>query len=79
MTSGNPTPAGSQSPPATSENTDSVEPRRRGARPTPLPAAYEHLLADYTASLEQVPLAADTRRTYASRVRMYLAWLAARR
>ncbi|GAA3623737.1 hypothetical protein GCM10022419_131720 [Nonomuraea rosea] len=62
----------------TSENTDSVEPRRRGARSTPLPAAYEHLLADYTASLEQVLLAADTRRTSASRVRMYLAWLTER-
>ncbi|MFI6599195.1 hypothetical protein ACIBHX_23325 [Nonomuraea sp. NPDC050536] len=47
--------------------------RRRRSRPTPLPAVYEQLLAEYTTWLEEVPLAADTRRTYASRVRMYLA------
>ncbi|MCA2230471.1 hypothetical protein [Nonomuraea aurantiaca] len=68
VTSENPVPARSQPPPATSENTDSAKPRRRGARPTPLLAAYEHLLADYTASLEQVPLAADTRRTAVEQV-----------
>ncbi|HUR07067.1 MAG TPA: tyrosine-type recombinase/integrase [Nonomuraea sp.] len=82
MTSENPALAGSQPPATTSENTESAasgaRPKRPGARPTPLPAGYEQTLADYTAALEQVPLAADTRRTYASRVRMYLAWLAER-
>ncbi|WP_440102850.1 TnsA-like heteromeric transposase endonuclease subunit [Streptosporangium sp. H16] len=82
MTSGNPTPAGSQSPPATSENTktgtDDVPAKRRGARPTPLPATYKRHLAEYAVALEEVPLSAGTRRTYASRVRVYLAWLAKR-
>lgn len=52
------------------------EPRRRGAQPTALPREYADFLADYTRALAGVPLAADTKRTYVSRVRMYLAWLA---
>jgi integrase/recombinase XerC len=51
-------------------------PKRRGARLTPLPDEYEEILADYAGALEDVPLSAETRRTYISRVRMYLAWLA---
>ncbi|MBB4703956.1 tyrosine-type recombinase/integrase [Sphaerisporangium siamense] len=82
MTSENPVPPRSQPPGTTSENTEpaagAAQPKRHGARPTPLPAAYQQTLADYITALEQVPLAADTRRTYASRVRMYLAWLAER-
>jgi site-specific recombinase XerD len=35
---------------------------------------YAEILAGYAAALQEMPLAADTRRTYASRVRMYLAW-----
>ncbi|MEV0387714.1 hypothetical protein [Nonomuraea sp. NPDC050643] len=82
MTSEKAFPPGSQPPGTTSENTQpaagEARPKRHGARPTPLPTDYEQLLAEYSAALEQVPLAADTRRTYTSRVRMYLAWLAER-
>ena len=52
------------------------EPRRRGAQPTALPREYADFLAAYTGALADVPLAADTKRTYVSWVRMYLAWLA---
>ncbi|MEV4582936.1 tyrosine-type recombinase/integrase [Nonomuraea jabiensis] len=47
-----------------------------GARPTRLPPAYDVILDEYAAALERAPLSAETRRTYRSRVRMYLAWLA---
>ncbi|MBO2455839.1 TetR family transcriptional regulator [Actinomadura barringtoniae] len=47
----------------------------RGAKPTPLSAAHSDLLDDYARTLNEASLAADTRRTYISRVRMYLAWL----
>ena len=35
------------------------------------------MLADYTEALRSAPLSDQTRRTYASKVRQYLAWLAA--
>jgi integrase/recombinase XerD len=73
VTSENTPQAGSQTPETTSENT---RPRRRGARPTPLPEEFADFLADYAAVLRDVPLSAETKRTYISRVRMYLAWLA---
>jgi hypothetical protein len=58
----------------TSENTGvPSEPKRRGAQPTALPREYADFLAAYTGALADVPLAADTKRTYVSRVRMYLA------
>ncbi|MBB6347448.1 tyrosine-type recombinase/integrase [Nonomuraea muscovyensis] len=80
MTSENPVHGGSQPPETTSENTNQTAPGspppRRGARPTALPAEFEEHLVTYAAALAEVPLAADTKRTYASRVRMYLAWLA---
>jgi integrase/recombinase XerC len=43
----------------------------------PLPAHLEALHAEYAAALGRAPVDADTRRAYASRVRQYLAWLAA--
>ncbi|GAA2455754.1 hypothetical protein GCM10010191_88740 [Actinomadura vinacea] len=78
MTSENPVPGGSQTPEFTSENTDEGGStlKRRGARPTPLPATYAEILEDDAAALHDVPLSPDVRRTYLSRVRMYLAWLA---
>ncbi|MEV4176334.1 tyrosine-type recombinase/integrase [Nonomuraea sp. NPDC049709] len=83
MTSENPAPGWSQPPGSTSENTQTgpggAPSRRRGARPTPLPADLAAVLADYAAALEGMPLAAESRRTYTSRVRTYLAWLAGRR
>ncbi|MGW4410940.1 tyrosine-type recombinase/integrase [Nonomuraea sp. NPDC004702] len=82
MISENPVQDGSQPPGTTSENTgpsaDAAQPKRHSARPTPLSTAYQQTLTDYSAALERVPLAADTRRTYTSRVRVYLAWLAER-
>jgi site-specific recombinase XerC len=73
-----------EDPGSTSENTNPhpeavTEPparRHRGARPTPLPEDFTDFLTTYAGALEKVPLSADTRRTYVSRVRMYLAWLA---
>ncbi|TDC83448.1 hypothetical protein E1292_49915 [Nonomuraea deserti] len=50
--------------------------RRPGAHPTRLPPGYDAVLDAYAAALEQAPLSAETRRTYRSRVRLYLAWLA---
>lgn len=41
-----------------------------------LPTKYETILTAYTAALALAPLSAQTRRTYASKVRQYLAWLA---
>jgi integrase/recombinase XerC len=80
VTSENTTPDRSQTPATTSENTGAVSddppPRRRGARPTPIPDEYAEFLDAYTTALDDVPLADDTKRTYISRVRMYLAWLA---
>jgi site-specific recombinase XerD len=80
VTSENPASGRSQPAGSTSENTQpdpgGTPSRRRGARPTPLPADLAAVLADYAAALKEVPLAAESRRTYTSRVRTYLAWLA---
>jgi integrase/recombinase XerD len=51
-------------------------PRRRGRAPVPLPVRLEAIHAGYLTALAKVPLSAETRRTYASKVRGYLAWLA---
>ncbi|GAA3164156.1 tyrosine-type recombinase/integrase [Nonomuraea roseoviolacea] len=64
--------AASQEPGSASEITK----RGPGARPTRLPTAYDTVLGEYAAALERAPLSAETRRTYRSRVRMFLAWLA---
>ncbi|MFI0420770.1 hypothetical protein [Spongiactinospora sp. 9N601] len=50
--------------------------RRPGARPTRLLPGYETVLGEYATALERAPLSAETRRTYRSRVRMFLSWLA---
>lgn len=59
-------------------------PPRRGARPTPLPEGSQAVLAEYERGLARRGrgeggdrLDAGTVRVYASRVRQYLAWLAA--
>ena len=62
---------------ADSENKPPAPRRRRGATATPLPGALAAVMADYTAALERAPVSAETRRTYRSKVRQYLAWLAA--
>lgn len=50
--------------------------RGRGRPPVALSEADSAALGDYTARLSSAPLAEQTRRTYASKVRQYLAWLA---
>ncbi|GAA5055342.1 DNA-binding HxlR family transcriptional regulator [Thermocatellispora tengchongensis] len=56
---------------------DHRDERRRGAQPTPLPEPFSGVLDAYAAALRQAPLSSDTTRTYLSRVRMFLSWLAA--
>ena len=73
MTSEIPVPAAAESDESTSEITK----RPPGARPTGLPGDLTALLAGYAAELAGTTLSAETCRTYISRVRQYLAWLAA--
>lgn len=49
---------------------------QRGRRPTPLPAALAPVLEQYAAELGRANMTTQASRTYLSRVRMYLAWLA---
>jgi integrase/recombinase XerC len=49
--------------------------RQRRGRRTPLRDDYEAVLADYAESLGCSTLTAETRRTYVSRVRQFLAWI----
>jgi site-specific recombinase XerD len=77
MTSENAQPRLVQTPGAASENKPPAPRRRRGATATPLPPALAAVLADYTTALQRAPVSAETRRTYASKVRQYFAWLAA--
>lgn len=53
--------------------------RRPGARTTALPDEFAEIINDYAAALADTPLSAESRRTYLSRVRIYLAWLAGHR
>lgn len=74
MTPENARPAPTQHPGSASENT-TTPPSRRGATPTTLPATLATTLKAYAAALAHAPLSDQTRRTYASKVRQYLAWL----
>lgn len=78
MTSENASPSGSQPAGAASENTEPpAEAPRRGRQPVPLPADLEAVHAAYvTALAANTPLSTETRRTYTSKVRGFLAWLA---
>jgi integrase/recombinase XerC len=69
-------PAGSQDPESASENTTALPGRRRGRAPLELPDPFGAVLDEYIGALAAAPLAAQTRRTYTSKVRQYLAWLA---
>jgi len=76
VTSENAAKPGRQRAAASSENTQHlVGPPRRGRAPVSLPAGLAAAHAAYTAALARAPLSAETRRTYASKVRGYLAWL----
>jgi site-specific recombinase XerD len=76
MTSENTRPAPAQHPGSASENTTTPPSRRRGATATHLPPTLAAILADYAVALQRAPVAEESRRTYASKVRQYLAWLA---
>lgn len=60
----------------TTENTASPSVRRRGRPAIPLSAPDSQVLDDYAAALRTAPLSEQTRRTYTSKVRQFLAWLA---
>jgi len=63
--------------PTTTENTTAPVGRRHGPAAIALSAAYIEILDGYAAALRTAPLSEQTRRTYASKVRQFLAWLAA--
>jgi site-specific recombinase XerD len=65
-----------QSRKPTSENRKRSPTARRGRPPVRLPARYATILRRYTETLASAPVSAQTRRTYESKVRQYLAWLA---
>jgi integrase/recombinase XerC len=65
-----------ESPEPTSENRRRPAAARRGRPPVWLPTGYATILRHYTDALLSAPLSAQTRRTYESKVRQYLAWLA---
>ena len=67
---------GGQGPESASENTTAPAPRRRGRAAVTLPERFATVLDDYAAALRSAPLSDQTRRTYASKVRQFLAWLA---
>jgi integrase/recombinase XerC len=67
---------GSQDPESASENTKALSGRRRGRAAVDLPTSQAAILDDYAEALRSAPLSDQTRRTYASKVRQYLAWLA---
>jgi integrase/recombinase XerC len=62
---------------STSENMTPSAARRRGAAGTPLAPHLASLLEEYRAELGRAPLSLESRRTYLSKVRQFLAWLGA--
>ena len=76
MTSENSLVEVSQDPGSASENTKALQPPRRGRAPVALDGVLGEVLREYEEALAVAPLATQTRRTYASKVRQYLAWLA---
>jgi hypothetical protein len=65
---------GTHAPKSASENT--TTPAGAASGTVDLPASQAAMLDDYTAALRSAPLSDQTRRTYSSKVRQYLAWLA---
>lgn len=61
---------------STSENTRPSPKPRRGRAPVELPGRWSAEQETYLVSLASAPLSAQARRTYASKARQYLAWLA---
>lgn len=76
MASGKAQQAASQDAESASENTTALSTGRRGRPAVELPEPYAGVFGDYGAALRSAPLSDQTRRTYASKVRQFLAWLA---
>lgn len=68
-------PGGSQCLVSSLENRGPAAPGPRGRRPVAVPERFAALVDDYTRQLAEAPLSAQTRRTYASKVRQFLVWL----
>lgn len=64
-----------QGPESGLENRIDPEAPRRGRRPALVPDRFAAVLGAYTGQLADAPLSAQTRRTYASKVRQFLVWL----
>ena len=62
---------------STSEDTNPSPARHRGTAGTPLVPHLAGLLDEYREALDRAPLSPESRRTYLSKVRRFLAWLAA--
>ncbi len=77
MVSENPQPRVRQRRKFTSENRTAPQPLRRGRAPIVVPAPLATTLEDYIQALSSAPLAELSRKTYISKVRQYLIWLAA--
>jgi site-specific recombinase XerD len=58
------------------ENTTAPAGRRRGPTAIALPTPHAAVLEEYAAALRTAPLSDQTRRTYTSKARQFLAWLA---
>ena len=69
-------PRAAQSARSASENTTLSPARRRGRTAVSLSEPFAAVLDEYAAALTRAPLSEQTRRTYVSKVRQYLAWLA---
>jgi len=67
---------GGQDPRSASENTTAPAPRPHGRAAIDLSEPFTAVLEQYAAALKSAPLSDQTRRTYASKVRQFLAWLA---
>ena len=65
-----------QHPGSTSQNTTGPPHRGHGRAPVELPGRYVAVLDAYSLALTSALLMVQTRRTYTSKARQYLAWLA---
>lgn len=75
MTSENPQIDNADSAELTSENREPIPKRRHGRGAVELGNEFSLVLDVYADGLRVAPLSDQTRRTYASKVRQYLAWL----
>lgn len=76
MTSENASKRGRDRPEFTSENTATSTAKRHGRAPAKLAEPHFSVLSDYETALAKAPLSDQTRRTYVSKTRQYLVWIA---